>query len=216
MAADVPKASVLGTAVTIINNTIGAGLLALPFTFMRSSLVTGALSMAAIALLNGVSMVVLARCCDLSGEFAYKDIGARALGPRAGVAITALMATYTLGSCVSYLVLLGDFLPQLMHGAGASALGQNRPFMLCMAGVVVLYPLSLARQLSVLKYTASAALVCILYSALMVTSCALANNEAPCLRAPIEEIKVVTGGTGVFVSWPVHTVAFCLHYNSAR
>jgi amino acid permease len=215
-AADTPKATVASTMATILNNTIGAGLLALPYTFMRSSMVTGALSMVVIALLNGASMVLLARCCELSGAFVYKDQAARALGPRTGILITAVMAVYTLGSCVSYVVLLGDFLPQLMHGANAPAWLQSRPLLLCFAGVAVLFPLSLARQLNVLKYTATAALVCILYSGLMVMSCAAANDEAPCLRAPASDVKIVTGGTGVFISWPVHTVAFCLHYNSAR
>jgi amino acid permease len=105
-AAGEPHGTRLSTIVSVIANLVGAGLLSLPFTFKRAGIVPGAVSMCLMAGLNAFSMMIIARCCELSGVFTYKGIGEKALGGVSAKVITAIMALYTLGSCVSFVVLL--------------------------------------------------------------------------------------------------------------
>lgn len=45
-----------------------------------------------------------------AGTFSYKEMGHQALGKKWGYFIQFTMALYTTGSCISYVVLTGDFL----------------------------------------------------------------------------------------------------------
>jgi amino acid permease len=213
--ADGRSGTVLSTIAVVINNLVGAGLLALPYTFYRASLVPGAAAMVATGLLNALSMLLLARSCELSGARSYRELAEFAFGKRAETFISAVMAVYTLGSCVSYIVLLGDALPELLAEAGdpatspALALLSAPAAILPITAAAVLFPLALSRDLSSLRYTAGVSFLCILYTAGMVT--------ARAASAPVSDTLVVNrGGTGVFVAIPITMVSFTMHYNTPK
>lgn len=212
------RATPIATIITIMANLVGAGLLSLPYTFRRSGLLVGALAMLVMAVLNTLSMVVIARCCELSGAFSYKDMAKAALGPVGGTVVTAVMAVYTLGSCVSFSVLLGDFLPALVCEDGCNTPAQQlfgqREVTMVMAGVLVLYPLCLPRQLNALKYTSTLSAVCIVYTAIMIAARAISSS--PSGRAPAGDVHLFNGVVGLFISAPILAVSLTAHYNSAR
>jgi amino acid permease len=216
--AEQARATPVATVITIMANLVGAGLLSLPYTFRRSGLLVGALAMLVMAVLNTFSMVVIARCCELSGAFSYKDMAKAALGPVGGTVVTAVMAVYTLGSCVSFSVLLGDFLPALVCEDGCNTPAQQlfgqREVTMVMAGVLVLYPLCLPRQLNALKYTSTLSAVCIVYTAIMIAARAISSGPAG--RAPAEDVHLFNGVVGLFISAPILAVSLTAHYNSAR
>lgn len=209
------QGTAFSTAIVIMANLVGAGLLSLPFTFKRSGLLVGSLAMLIMAALNTFSMVVIARCCELSGSYSYKDMAQAALGPLGGTVVAAIMALYTLGSCVSFVVLLGDFLPALICEDGcntpAQALFGQRIVMQAMVGWAVLYPLSLPRQLSALRYTSSLSAACIVYTSLMIGIRAI---NGP--RAEPSDVHLFSGPQGLAISAPILAVSLCAHYNSAK
>ena len=114
-------ASLPATALLMVNNTVGAGLLALPYVLLRSGLVPGLCAMALTGSLNFLMAVLLAQNCALCGARSYAELAAHAFGKRAAWAISLLMSVYTLGSCASYAVLLGDALPELADSGGAGS-----------------------------------------------------------------------------------------------
>jgi len=207
-------ASLLATALLLINNTIGAGLLALPYVFFRSGLVAGACAMALTGLLNASTAVLLAQDCAMCGARSYVELATRALGTRWAAAISLLMAVYTLGSCASYAVLLGDALPELadsglLPAALAASPWASRAFLLPACAALVLLPLSAQRTLRSLRFTAAAAFVCIAYVAGLVI--------ARAARAPRAATAVdFKPGLGFFVGIPITMVSFTCHYNVPR
>lgn len=208
----------VATGITITANLVGAGLLSLPFAMRRSGLLVGVGAMVLTCALNMGAMLVVARCCELSGAYTYKDIARKALGPRGAVVVSGVMALYTLGSCVSFLVLIGDFLPVLVCDGGCDALLQVaigvRELLMSVTGAAVLFPLALPRQLSALRYTSTLSAVCIVYTAAMIALRAL--TAAPDARAPPGDVALFNGLEGLAVSAPILAVAFTAHYNSAR
>ena len=66
-----PKGTTFSTAITLISNTVGAGLLSLPFVIATAGLVPGALALLLTGALNCASAVLIARCCQLSGAASY-------------------------------------------------------------------------------------------------------------------------------------------------
>ena len=159
------SATLWSTSVTVVANLVGAGLLSLPYTLKRAGLATGVAAMVVMCCLNASSLLLIARCAELSGKYSYKDISKAALGGTAATLITGVMALYTLGSCVSFVVLIGDFVPSLVCEAGCDAgaahvLG-TRWVAVVLVGVAALLPLSLLRDLSSLRFTSALSFVCI-------------------------------------------------------
>ena len=205
------------TTIGVCANLVGAGLLSLPYTLKRAGLVTGVCAMMLMCILNALSLLVIARCCDMSGAYTYLEVGRVALGRRAATAITVVMVLYTLGSCVAFTVLLGDFLPALMCKDGCANLSpvlatlSGRTALIGLVSAMVLFPLALLRNLNNLRFTSTLSAVCILYTALMVS---LRAVRGPTVA--MDDIPLTAGSTGLFISLPVTCVAFTLHYNVPR
>ena len=66
---------------------MGAGLLALPYTFKRASLVPGAASMLVTGLLNFTSFVLLGAVAEMTGAKSYRDLCDAAFGSTASTAM---------------------------------------------------------------------------------------------------------------------------------
>lgn len=113
-----PKASVLSSSVSLINNIVGAGLFSMPWCLLESTVLTGSAAFCVICVLNLTSFMLLAECCDMSGCYSYLQIGQLALGPAFGVAAQLSTMLYAAGSLISYVVLLGD----VLVGAGTGVL----------------------------------------------------------------------------------------------
>ena len=90
-----PAASVLN----LTNNILGAGLFTMPWCLRQTTVSSGVALLVFVAIANTFSFVTLSRCCDLSGEFSFLQIGRVALGPRFGRLVQWVVALYTIGSC---------------------------------------------------------------------------------------------------------------------
>ena len=108
------------TVVVMVNNVVGAGIVSLPWTLLMMSTGVGVGALVVCAALAASASIVLAECADLAGTFNYRAMTVKAFGSRAGTWVQAVMGLYTLGSCVSYVVLVGDFVPSVLQGMGAS------------------------------------------------------------------------------------------------
>lgn len=213
------NASMPMTILTVMANLVGAGLLSLPYSLKRAGLVAGVIAMCAMCVANGCCMVLIAKCCDMAQLYTYKEVAAAAMGRTASTLVVLAVAAYTLGSCVSFLVLLGDFVPSLVceDGCGADgslqAVAARREVILPLAALLILFPLSLLRNLNSLKFTSTLSTLCIVYSACMI---GLRSWLGTPPRAPVSDITFLAGGTGIFVSFPIMLVSFSLHYNVAK
>lgn len=215
--ADAPKGTALSTTLSVIANLVGAGLLSLSFSLKSTGLIPGVVTMMLMCGLNAFTMLLISASCDLAGAYSYKELVLRTWRSSLfGLAVSAIMAFYTMGSAISFLVLLGDFFPSLicMNGCSPGSVGAffaRREVCLSLAGGILLLPLAAQRNLSALRFTSSASFVCIIYTSLMVTARAAMGP-----LAPQSSISMVSKGTGLFAAFPIFAVAFSLHYNVPR
>jgi solute carrier family 38 (sodium-coupled neutral amino acid transporter), member 11 len=210
--------SLSGTLANIVANIVGAGLLSLPATLKQAGLVPGIFLQLLVCALNTASMLCIAHSCELSNRFTYKEQGEFALGKVASLLITIVMALYTLGSLISFTVLIGDNLPALVCENGCNGSVQaffgNRAVAIILSALLVLLPLSLLRNLSALRYTSSVSSLCILYIGLMIGVRCIAGDPP---RAPLSEIDIGSSNAlQALATAPVTAVAYTLHYNAAR
>lgn len=69
-----------------------------------------------VVLLAAYAFILLAKCCEQTRVYSYKELGVRAFGVDAGSLIQWVVLLYTFGSCVGYVVLIGESLsPFTVH-----------------------------------------------------------------------------------------------------
>ena len=168
----ISQASVAASALNLINNVVGAGLFSMPWCLYKASMVGGLALIIFMCVLNSLSFVILAECCELAQTFNYKEMGKKALGERAGVFIQSCCLFYTAGSCISYIVLTGDFLVGggtgvLAHWAPGTWIDHRSTCMILVTLVIVL-PLTFLKNLEPLKYTSFVSFLGVIYATFLI------------------------------------------------
>lgn len=220
------QATIMSTVFNLSNNIVGAGILTLPYCFKEASIVEGALLMIFVGILSGLSLVLIAVCCDVTQCFSFRGMGERTLGRGFGITIQSIMFIYTFFSCVSFMILAGDFfsgsngIPQgFCSGKECDSwivqIFYSRFSSVAILTLLVLAPLSCLRNLNALRFTSLLSMVGMFYLLfLLVTEYFAASKRGEV--APSSEIKVATLSWGIFSAAPVVNVAFIAHYNVPR
>jgi amino acid permease len=226
-------ASIKSSSQTLIANIIGASLLSLPFTIKRAGLIPGIIAMLVMCFVNASTALILAKCCEITGNFTYKGIAEAALGKRAGVVIACCLVVYVLGSGVSFAVILQDYLPSLMtlaftpqcglNGAQCEGTGTwdarkvltNPALMVMLPGFLLLTPLSLNRNLDSLRFTSTMSLCCIAYCFFMLMIlCGQARADG---SAPTgDQLNIQGQPAGLAIALPILLASFTCHFSIPR
>jgi len=134
---------------TLTQNILGAGVLALPFAIRSGGIVGGFGLLTLIYFLTVCSMGALVLLANCIGEFSYKGQAVKTFGGGLSTLFEVWVLCYTLGICIGYPILLGDFLSSIIHEMGAADWCTPQ---LCMivAVLTVCWPFSCAPTLGTL------------------------------------------------------------------
>ena len=164
--------ALLGTTFNLLNATTGPGLLALPLAFARCGWVLGTVLLCMVFAFNHVALTYLLKACLTTREHSYIGLSLRH-SPEVAALIDWASCAFFAGSCVSYLVIIGDtfsgFTARLgdgpwfvggewMHYSGFGLVALVLFVALCLA------PLSTLRSMDSLQCTSAVAMVCILFA----------------------------------------------------
>jgi len=169
---DTTLVALVGTALNLLNGTTGPGLLALPLAFARCGWAMGTMLLVFVFTLNHISLLFLLKSCLAAREHSYIGLSARTSDSVAALVDWASLLFF-FGSCVSYLVIIGD-----AFGVATAAWGEGGWYRgdeshhyshLALGGLVgftavCLLPLSLLRSMDSLQPTSALAMVCIAYT----------------------------------------------------
>lgn len=155
--------------VTLTNTLLGVGIIGVPHAFAASGFVLGSVLFILFAILSSIGLHLLAVSAQTVGIYpsSFNTIASRAL-PGWAYIIDAAVAIKCFGVATSYLIVVGDNLPEVMREAfGYSDENQNsilvsRKFAVTLAFLMVT-PLAFAKTLGALKYTATVAIGFVLF-----------------------------------------------------
>ena len=175
-------ASSLSSVATLCNSAVGAGVLALPFAFRCAGLVGGIVLCALVAASESFALYVLSKMAERFSAHSYGSLVRRALGRKTASALSAVMLLYLAGSCVAYLVIVGDTASSL----AAQALGSDSPLarreaLLPGVALLVVLPMCFARSLAALEWVSAGAVAGFLYTSGAVL---LRGAQAVAARSP--------------------------------
>ncbi|CAN0416192.1 unnamed protein product [Lampetra planeri] len=148
-----------GAVFIVVNAALGAGLLNFPAAFGEAGGVVAGFSLQMVLLVFIVSgLLVLALCASRSGAASYQEVVRAQCGPLAGAACEGCIALYTFGTCVAFLVIVGDQLDMLVQAVSHRAPDApvpwfcDRRFTTSVVSVLLILPLCFPREIGFQKY----------------------------------------------------------------
>ncbi|KAK8803390.1 hypothetical protein WA158_001084 [Blastocystis sp. Blastoise] len=205
------NATNFGTIINIANNIFGVGLLTLPYAFNKFSLVPGYVIIALMCSLSVYSFVLLAKTCNITRQYNYRDMATMLFGKVMGYVVQGIMLCYTYGSCIAHFVVVGDnFMGAFKSFFPDVEWLQNRAIVVSALALFCIFPISLCKTLEGLKFTSFLAVFCVI----LCTAVAIVEE---CLYGKINEtVEVLNINSDCVLALPLMCVAFASHYNAPR
>ncbi|KAI8889383.1 hypothetical protein K501DRAFT_238695 [Backusella circina FSU 941] len=205
------NATIASTSINLSNTILGTGMLAMPAALASVGLIPGIMMIMYAGLTSALGLYFLARCAEKVGgrNTSFASLS-KLTWPRLGVFFDIAIAVKCFGVAVSYLIIIGDLMPQVLLSFfnNVDELYMDRRFWITIAMVTIVAPLSFLRRLDSLKYTSIVALVAVVYLVTIVVYHFISPNFPPA-----EEIEYFTFSTKVLGKLPVFIFAFTCHQN---
>ena len=225
--------SVPASLFNMLNTIMGGGMLALPAAYGNSGLAVGIILTIIVMLLSALSSNFLVLCSQTVGNAkSYKDLAFITFGVPGALIIDLCLVLFMFGTCAGYIVIIGDLLTPYFAeifnlddpiscgtddfaGIDSDSTGDCGEVAEYWAYIVsaimcvaVLLPLCMLKKIDFLKYSSTAALVCITYLIVVIafTSISAWGDE-------LDDSEVIWGNLGInsFAAVPVITFAFSFH-----
>lgn len=184
-------------------------------------------AMASVGILPGILLILFSALASGTGLYFLTRCAARTEGrnasffaiskltwPKVAVLFDLAIAIKCFGVAVSYLIIIGDLMPQVIdsianHSNTAYFLTDRR-FWITLFMLTLVLPLSFLQKLDSLKYTSLVALIAVVYLCVIVIYHYFSPTYPP---PPQEAIQLGTFGINVLGHLPVFVFAFTCHQN---
>ncbi|KAJ2726420.1 hypothetical protein GGI07_000558 [Coemansia sp. Benny D115] len=156
--------SPLGAGINLVNTIIGSGVLALPYALREAGFYFGILVLIAAALLSNLALNLLIYSGRRQSQYKYEDAASAALGRPGHYLLAFALTTNSIGSCISYLIIIGDLgaaLVEFLCGAtGASSWWASRQAVILISACILTLPLLFFRTLEPLVRPSAISVLC--------------------------------------------------------
>ncbi|XP_030883457.1 putative sodium-coupled neutral amino acid transporter 7 isoform X1 [Leptonychotes weddellii] len=152
--------STIGAIFIVVNACLGAGLLNFPAAFSTAGGLAAGVTLQMGMLVFIISgLVILAYCSQASNERTYQEVVWAVCGKLTGVLCEVTIAIYTFGTCIAFLIIIGDQQDKIIavmakepEGAGGSPWYTDRKFTISLTAFLFILPLSIPREIGFQKY----------------------------------------------------------------
>ncbi|XP_021087792.1 putative sodium-coupled neutral amino acid transporter 7 isoform X2 [Mesocricetus auratus] len=152
--------STLGAIFIVVNACLGAGLLNFPAAFSTAGGVAAGIALQMGMLVFIISgLVILAYCSQASNERTYQEVVWAVCGKLTGVLCEVAIAVYTFGTCIAFLIIIGDQQDKIIavmakepEGASGGPWYTDRKFTISLTAFLFILPLSIPREIGFQKY----------------------------------------------------------------
>lgn len=156
------NATIFSSFINLTNTIIGSGVLGLPFAFANTGWILGSVLMLVAGLATAFSLHILSACAlNIDGPSTLYSVTELTM-PKFAILVDLAVVISCFGASTSYLIVIGDLMPQVMDALGASGVFLDREIWIAI-GFGVVAPLSCLKSLDALKYTSIASVVFVLF-----------------------------------------------------
>ncbi|XP_072516961.1 sodium-coupled neutral amino acid transporter 7 [Salminus brasiliensis] len=151
----------------VVNAALGAGLLNFPAAFnMAGGVTAGVVLQMCMLIFIITGLVILAYCSQVSNESTYQEVVRAVCGKVLGVICEIAIAVYTFGTCIAFLIIIGDQLDKLIgamthesEAAVSSHWFTDRRFTITVTSVLIILPLSIPKEIGFQKYASTLSVI---------------------------------------------------------
>jgi len=187
----IPTASMFSTTCNLINSMFGAGILSLPFAISQTGVFWGIFMFIMVAITQGITVHMINRCVINQRKYSFRALAAKTFRnvPHAQLLMELIIAVNCFGFSVSYLIIIGDLLPDVVIGftGNTSELLQNRHFWITVVGALFCLPLMFLKTMDSLRFTSMISIsgityiviLCVLFGIGVMDPCEGATGQCP-------------------------------------
>ncbi|GMI44722.1 hypothetical protein TrCOL_g13908 [Triparma columacea] len=151
--ASMREGSVRSSVFNLCSATLGAGALSLPYAFSQAGLITSLFLLILASLSTLLSISLLIKTANHTGGKSYEEITVMLFGRGVGGLVEASIIIFCFGTCVAYIVAVGDILQEGVLDLLPSSVGLTREMLMIIFTGIVMFPLSLNSRINSLRYS---------------------------------------------------------------
>ncbi|KAH3902565.1 related to Vacuolar amino acid transporter 6 [Saccharomycodes ludwigii] len=219
-----PTATAKSGAITLLHTACGAGILAMPFAFKTNGLILGTVSIIFSCMCATFGLMCQAKASKYSphpNAISFFQL-AQLTYPSLGVVFDIAIAIKCFGVSVSYLIVVGDLLPQIVNDifqidSLSDSLLLNRKLHITLVMFFIVGPLCFIKKLDSLKHASTIAISSVAYLALLVIFHFIwPSQEIKDLRGTVDWLKPKPDTVdGSFLSsFTIFVFAYTCHHNT--
>ncbi|KAK2958635.1 Transmembrane amino acid transporter [Blattamonas nauphoetae] len=150
-----PNASMFSAVISLVNSTLGAGMLGIPLAYAKAGLLPAILMHITMAIMSLISFYFLVYVTDAMEQYTLGEIAETIFGLKGVVIIELCNALYCFGSLWAYIILSASFLTSFLRGIGVAATNifTKDWFIIILVAFFILQPLSWLPTLDSLRFT---------------------------------------------------------------
>ncbi|PIA13715.1 hypothetical protein COEREDRAFT_94418 [Coemansia reversa NRRL 1564] len=153
--------SPMGVGFNLVNTIIGSGILALPYAMKEAGFYFGIFLMIAVAGLAWASLNTLIYSGRRVGLYKYERVSEAALGWGGRYLLTFALVVNSAGSCISYLIIIGDTVTPIVQGVFGQSVLTSRQTVIAVAATGFTLPLLFFHTLAPLVRASVASTLCL-------------------------------------------------------
>jgi solute carrier family 38 (sodium-coupled neutral amino acid transporter), member 11 len=187
------KSGVAGASFNLLNATIGAGVVALPFAIKECGFIMGIILLLSLAFVIDRCIIILIECGIKLGKFNLEEICLLLFGPVGYNVACIVMFMYSYGSMIACMVVIGDTLPWTLGNLFDLNLNIfNREVVMIISAVFIVLPLSMLKNISALSSASLLSVVAVVMLVLIVAIHGPTEAAHQGLHFDAEDITVVS------------------------
>ncbi|CAJ1335873.1 unnamed protein product [Effrenium voratum] len=169
----------------LVQTSLGGGILTMGYMMKLAGLANGLLFLLLAAFVAAASMEVLMKSAVMLHRYTLGSLLGYVFGKKSGVLLDMMLFIYGNGTLILYFVFLGDFIPNIfqavMGGADSPPAEQEKLRTYCVvAAMCTVMPVSLFRDLSMLRVLSPVMVIGIVYTELVVLIKCFTSERSPC------------------------------------
>lgn len=163
------KSGVAGASFNLLNATIGAGVVALPFAIKQCGFIMGSILLISSAFVIDRCIIIMIECGIKLGKYNLEEICLLLFGPIGYNVACIVMFLYSYGSMIACMVVIGDTLPwtlETLFGLNLNIF--SRETVMVLSAVCIVLPLSLLKNVSTLSSASLLSVIAVVMLVLIV------------------------------------------------